>query len=223
MLKSLPNDSRPREKLLTRGSHTLTDAELLAIFLRTGTRGVNVIQLADQLLREFGSLRALFSAPVDEFCRHKGLGTAKYTQLQAVLEMSHRYLSETITRGDALISSQQTEKYLTHKLRHRTREAFYVLFLDTQHRLIAEEMMFEGTLDSASIYPREIVKHALEHNAKGIILAHNHPSGIAEPSESDRRVTRRIADAVALVDISLLDHFVIGDGQVVSFAERGWI
>lgn len=223
MLKLLPHDSRPREKALNKGVHTLSDAELLAIFLRTGIKGVNVIQLADSLIGKFGSLRALFSASLEEFCQHKGLGVAKYVQLQAVLEMSHRYLSETIKRGDAFTSSEQTQQYLTYKLRHRTREAFYVLYLDTQYRLITEEVMFEGTIDSASIYPREIVKHALVHNAKALILAHNHPSGIAEPSESDKRVTQRIADAVNLVDIRLLDHFVVGDGEVVSFAQRGWV
>jgi DNA repair protein RadC len=222
-LHQLPKDSMPREKLLSRGSHALSDAELLAIFLRTGIKGKNVIQLADDLLTEFGSLRALFSATNDEFCRHKGLGVAKYVQLQAVLEMSQRYLSETLQRGDSLSSPEHTKHYLMSMLRDRQREAFYILFLDNQNRVIADEVMFEGTIDAASVYPREVVKRALEHNAAALILAHNHPSGIAEPSQADRRITRRLSDALGLVDIRVLDHFVIGDGEVVSFAERGWI
>lgn len=222
-LHQLPKDSMPREKLLSRGSHALSDAELLAIFLRTGIKGKNVIQLADDLLTEFGSLRALFSATNDEFCRHKGLGVAKYVQLQAVLEMSQRYLSETLQRGDSLNSPEHTKHYLMSILRDRQREAFYILFLDNQNRVIANEVMFEGTIDAASVYPREVVKRALEHNAAALILAHNHPSGIAEPSQADRRITRRLSDALGLVDIRVLDHFVVGDGEVVSFAERGWI
>ncbi|WP_114766019.1 RadC family protein [Vibrio rhodolitus] len=222
-IKSLPNALLPREKLRHHGPNALTDAELLAIFLRTGTQGVNVLQLADQLLGEFGSLRRLFSASEQEFCRHKGLGLAKYVQLQACLEMSQRYLAETLKRGEALTSPQQTKLYLSSVLRDRQREAFYILFLDNQHRVIRSEVMFEGTIDSASVYPREVVKRSLELNAAALILAHNHPSGIAEPSQSDRRITRRLIDALALVEIRILDHFVVGDGEVISFAERGWI
>lgn len=213
----------PREKLLTRGPQALSDAELLAIFLRTGTQGMNVLELSDFLLRESGSLRALFSASKDQFCAHKGLGEAKYVQLQAVLEMTQRYLAETLKRGDALTSPQQTKLYLSSVLRDRQREAFYILFLDNQHRVIQDEVLFEGTIDAASVYPREVVKRALHHNAAALILAHNHPSGIAEPSQSDRRITQRLIDALALVDIRVLDHFVVGDGEVISFAERGWI
>ncbi|AYV21597.1 RadC family protein [Vibrio mediterranei] len=223
VLKHLPNESLPREKLLNRGSHALSDAELLAIFLRTGTKGMNVVQLADALLSDFGSLRALFTASQEAFCQRKGLGLAKYVQLQAVLEMSQRYLCETIQRGDSLNSPEQTKHYLMSVLRDRHREAFYVLFLDNQNRVIADEIMFEGTIDAASVYPREVVKRALHHNAAALILAHNHPSGVAEPSQADRRITRRLSDALGLVDIRVLDHFVVGDGEVVSFAERGWI
>ncbi len=143
--------------------------------------------------------------------------------MQAVLEMTQRYLSETLKRGDALTSPQQTKLYLSSLLRDRHREAFYVLYLDNQHRVINDEILFEGTIDAASVYPREVVKRALDHNSAAVILAHNHPSGIAEPSQADRRITRRISDALALVDIRVLDHFVVGDGEVVSFAERGWI
>ncbi|EKO3578468.1 DNA repair protein RadC [Vibrio metschnikovii] len=222
-LKDLPVESMPREKLLARGPQALSDAELLAIFLRTGTPGMNVLELADCLLRQSGSLRALFSASKDQFCTHKGLGEAKFVQLQAVLEMTQRYLAETLKRGDALTSPQQTKLYLTSVLRDRHREAFYILFLDNQHRVIQGEVLFEGTIDAASVYPREVVKRALQLNAAALILAHNHPSGIAEPSQADRRITQRLVDALQLVDIRVLDHFVIGDGEVVSFAERGWI
>lgn len=222
-LKDLPVESMPREKLLARGPQALSDAELLAIFLRTGTPGMNVLELADCLLRQSGSLRALFSASKDQFCAHKGLGEAKYVQLQAILEMTQRYLAETLKRGDALTSPQQTKLYLTSVLRDRQREAFYILFLDNQHRVIQGEVLFEGTIDAASVYPREVVKRALQLNAAALILAHNHPSGIAEPSQADRRITQRLVDALQLVDIRVLDHFVIGDGEVVSFAERGWI
>ncbi|WP_187985366.1 RadC family protein [Vibrio metschnikovii] len=222
-LKDLPVESMPREKLLARGPQALSDAELLAIFLRTGTPGMNVLELADCLLRQAGSLRALFSASKDQFCTHKGLGEAKFVQLQAVLEMTQRYLAETLKRGDALTSPQQTKLYLTSVLRDRQREAFYILFLDNQHRVIQGEVLFEGTIDAASVYPREVVKRALQLNAAALILAHNHPSGIAEPSQADRRITQRLVDALQLVDIRVLDHFVIGDGEVVSFAERRWI
>ncbi|WP_341659438.1 DNA repair protein RadC [Vibrio sp.] len=219
----LPPESMPREKLLSRGAQSLTDAELLAIFLRTGTKDMNVLQLADKLLKEMGSLRCLFSAERAELCQYKGLGEAKYVQLQAALEMTQRYLYEALVRGEALTSPEQTKLYLVSRLRDKTREAFYILFLDNQHRVIKGEVLFEGTIDSASVYPREVVKRALDHNAAALILAHNHPSGVAEPSQADRRITRRIGDALALVDIRVLDHFVVGDGEVVSFAERGWI
>ncbi|ENM3763562.1 DNA repair protein RadC [Vibrio cholerae] len=222
-LKELPTESMPREKLLQRGPQSLSDAELLAIFLRTGTHGMNVLALADLLLRDFGSLRALFCASKEQFCRHKGLGEAKFVQLQAVLEMTQRYLAETLKRSDALTSPQQTKLYLSSVLRDRQREAFYILFLDNQHRVIRDEILFEGTIDAASVYPREVVKRALHHNAAAVILAHNHPSGVAEPSQADRRITDRLRDALGLVEIRVLDHFVIGDGEVVSFAERGWI
>ncbi|EOW9199400.1 DNA repair protein RadC [Vibrio cholerae] len=222
-LKEFPTESMPREKLLQRGPQSLSDAELLAIFLRTGTHGMNVLALADLLLRDFGSLRALFCASKEQFCRHKGLGEAKFVQLQAVLEMTQRYLAETLKRGDALTSPQQTKLYLSSVLRDRQREAFYILFLDNQHRVIRDEILFEGTIDAASVYPREVVKRALHHNAAAVILAHNHPSGVAEPSQADRRITDCLRDALGLVEIRVLDHFVVGDGEVVSFAERGWI
>ncbi|OAN17103.1 hypothetical protein A3K86_08655 [Photobacterium jeanii] len=222
-LKNLPAELQPREKLLQFGAKALTDAELLAIFLRTGLPGINVIQLAQLLLEEFGSLRALLAADERDFCQVKGLGPAKYVQLQAVMEMSHRHLEETLKKGDALTSPQQTRQYLSQILRDRHREVFYVLFLDNQHRVIVGEVMFEGTIDAAAVYPREVVKRSLELNAAALILAHNHPSGVAEPSQADRRITRKLTDALALVEIRVLDHFVVGDGEIVSFSERGWL
>ncbi len=219
----LPTSSMPREKLLSHGASSLSDAELLAIFLRTGTQELNVIQLADVLCQHFGGLRRLFLASQDEFCQFKGLGPTKYVQIQAVLELGQRYLAETLKRGNVLTSPQETRLYLVSLLRDRLREAFFVLFLDNQHRVIESEILFEGTIDSASVYPREVVKRALFYNSAAIILAHNHPSGVAEPSLSDRRITQRICDALSLVDIRVLDHFVIGDGEIVSFAERGWM
>lgn len=222
-VKDLPLESRPREKLLMKGAQALSDAELLAIFLRTGIKGMNAIQLADYLVTEFGSLRGLLGASKSQFCRHKGLGEAKYAQLQAVVEMTQRYLAEVIQKEDALTSPEHTKRYLTSVLRDRPREAFYILYLDNQNRVMNDEILFEGTIDAANVYPREVVRRSLEVNAAALILAHNHPSGIAEPSQADRRITRRISDALALVDIRVLDHFIIGDGEIVSFAERGWI
>jgi DNA repair protein RadC len=211
----------PREKLIRFGADALTDVELLAIFLRTGIKGQPVLKLAEALLAEFGSLRGLFRASCRDFCLVRGLGEAKYAQLQAVLAMSQRHLFETLVREDVLTSPNETKHYLTSRLRERHREAFCVLFLDNQNRVISEEVLFEGTIDSASVYPREVIKRALELNANALIFAHNHPSGIAEPSQADIRITRRLTDAAQLMDMRVLDHFIIGDGRIVSFAERG--
>lgn len=218
-----PEAERPREKLLQRGANALTDAELLAIFLRTGTKGMTAIDLAYSLLNEFSSLRHLFSANIDEFCAAKGIGPAKYVQLQAVLEMSKRYLNETLEKQDVISSPEETRQYLSHQLRDRPYEVFAALFLDNRHQVIKFEELFRGTIDSASVYPREVVKKALEHNAAALIIAHNHPSGVAEPSTADERITLRLRDALGLVDIRLLDHFIIGDGEIISLAERGII
>lgn len=218
-----PAAERPREKLLTRGPTALSDAELLAIFLRTGCAGKSAVDLARELLEEFGGLRSLLEADQSSFCRGQGLGAAKFTQLQAVLEMGRRHLSEALTRGTALTSPTLVRDYLTYQLRHRTQEVFAALFLDNQHRLLVYEELFHGTIDGASVYPREVVKRALSHNAAALILAHNHPSGVAEPSQADRRITERLREALALVEIRVLDHLVVGDGEIVSFAERGWL
>lgn len=215
-----PADERPREKLLTRGAAALSDAELLAIFLRTGVPGFTAVDLARDLLSRFGGLRPLLRADLKAFCAVRGLGQAKYAQLQAVLEMGRRHLSETLARGDALSSPNDTRRFLLARLRDYPFEVFACLFLDNRHRVIAFEELFRGTIDGASVHPREVVRRALAHNAAALILAHNHPSGIAEPSRSDEAITRRLRDALALVDIRVLDHVVVGD-ELVSFAERG--
>ena len=218
-----PEAERPREKLLQRGADALTDAELLAIFLRTGSKGITAIDLAYNLLSQFTSLRNLFNADLEDFSKTKGIGPAKYVQLQAVLEMSKRYLDETLARQSAISSPDDTRQYLKAQLRDRPYEVFAALFLDNRHQVIKFEELFRGTIDGASVYPREVVKTALQHNAAAIIIAHNHPSGVAEPSQADERITHRLKDALGLVDIRLLDHLIIGDGDIVSLAERGVI
>ena len=220
MISDWPMEERPREKLLDRGADTLSDAELLAIFLRTGTRGLNAVDLARRLLHEFGGLKPLLDASESEFCRHRGLGRAKYAQLQAVLEMARRHLFENIQRGDALCSPDDTRQYLHAELRAYPHEVFACLFLDNRNRVLAFEKMFYGTIDGASVYPREVVRRAIDNNAAAVIFAHNHPSGVAEPSSADRQITRRLKEAMSLIDVRVLDHIIIGD-DVVSFAERG--
>lgn len=222
-IKSLPSAEQPREKLINTGASSLSDAELLAIFLRTGIKGTNVVVLARQILVEFGTLRALLAATEQEFCQTKGLGVAKYVQLQAVVEMSRRFLAEKLERSDTLTSPQVTRDYLRAKLRDQPHEVFAVLFLDNKHRVIRFEELFYGTIDCASVYPRVVVKKALERNAAAVIFAHNHPSGIAEPSRADRMITDKLVSALQLIDIKVLDHFVIGDSDIASFAERGWV
>lgn len=220
-IKDWPADDRPREKLLRTGAAALSDAELLAIFLRTGVSGLSAVDLARQLLEQFGSLRALLEADKKTFCDGHGLGEAKYVQLQAVLEMGQRHLESTLSRGNAFTDCDNTRRYLKQRLRPYAFEVFACLFLDNQHRLIHFEELFRGTIDGASVYPREIVKQALEHNAAAVILAHNHPSGIAEPSQADLQITRRIQSALQLVDIRVLDHIIVGDGDTTSLAEQG--
>lgn len=222
-IRDWPEGERPREKLLARGAGALSDAELLAIFLRTGVPGKSAVDLARELLQHFGSLRALLSARRGEFCAHKGLGAAKFAQLQAVLEMARRHLGEELRRGSALDNPAATRRYLVSLLRDQPREVFGALFLNNQHQVIAYETLAQGTLDGASVYAREVVETALRHRAAAVILAHNHPSGVREPSAADRQLTQRLQTALALVEIRVLDHFVVGDGEPVSFAERGWL
>lgn len=218
-----PSSERPREKLLTMGPTALSDAELLAIFLRTGVSGKSAIDLARDLLTEFKSLRALLEADRKSFCQAKGLGDAKYTQLQATLELCRRYLKSSIERSDVLASSEQTRAFLTAQLRQHPHEVFACLFLDNQHRVIAYEELFRGTIDGASVHPREVVKRALHHNAAALILAHNHPSGVANPSDSDQQITIDLKQALNLIDVRVLDHVIVGEGEAVSLAERGMI
>lgn len=216
-----PEAERPREKLLARGAAALSDAELLAIFLRTGVAGRTAVDLARDLIGDFGGLRPLLEAEREAFAARPGLGPAKFSQLQAVLEMGRRHLWERLQRGEALTGPRETRAYLSARLRHLSREVFACLFLDNRHRVIVFEELFRGTIDATSVYPREVVRRAMAHNAAAVILAHNHPSGVAEPSAADEAITRRLRDALALVDVRVLDHFVVGDGPPVSFAERG--
>lgn len=220
-IKQWPAGERPREKLLQRGPQALSDAELLAIFLRTGVKGCSAVELSRRLLLRFGNLAALLSADQAGFCASPGLGPAKYVQLQAVLEMSRRHLAEGLSQQDVFTSPDSVQRYLRTQLQHQQREIFVGLFLDSQHQLLAYEEIFQGSVASASVYPREIVKLALKHNAAALIVAHNHPSGIAEPSQSDIRITDRIRQALELVDVRLLDHMVVGNGEVRSLAEMG--
>jgi len=220
-IKDWPDQERPREKLLSRGADALSDAELLAIFLRTGIKGSSAVDLARQMVQCFGDLRGVLKASQQDFCRLPGLGETKYAQLHAALEIGRRYLAAEVQRGNVLESPQATRDYLSLKLSHLSHEVFACLFLDNQHQVILFEEMFRGTLDGASVYPREVVKRALQLDAKALIFAHNHPSGIAEPSQADRTLTEKLRQALELVEIRVLDHFIVGDGEPVSFAERG--
>ncbi|MCB2262151.1 MAG: DNA repair protein RadC [Candidatus Thiosymbion ectosymbiont of Robbea hypermnestra] len=216
-----PEEDRPREKLLSRGAAALTDAELLAIFFRTGVAGKSAVDLARDLLDELGGLKGLFGTDEKGFCAVKGVGKAKYAQLQAVLALSRRYLEEEIKGRDLLTSPEATRAYLKTRLYHQAREVFACVFLDNRHHVIRCEELFQGTIDGASVHPREVVRRALELQAAAVIFAHNHPSGDTEPSQSDLRITQRLKDALALVDVRVLDHFIIGEGSTASLAERG--
>ena len=222
-IKDWPQAERPREKLLQRGAAALSDAELLAIFLRTGLPGRSAVDLARELLARFGGLRPLLASERAALCAAPGLGPAKYAQLSAALEMARRHHWESLPRGDVMSSPDATRRYLSSRLRDHPHEVFACLYLNSQHGVLAFEELFRGTLDAASVYPREVVKRCLAHNAAAVIFAHNHPSGVAEPSQADRRLTERLGSALALVDIRVLDHCVVGDGECVSFAERGWM
>lgn len=214
----------PREKLLQCGASTLSDKELLAIFLRTGVRGVHVMSLAQRLLKEFGSLYRLMNAPHKDFQAIHGVGIAKYAQLNAVAELARRCFScQEAFENQVVGSVEQMLDFLNSSLAHREREIFQVIFFDNQHRMIHSSEMFSGTINSVEVHPREIVREALKRNAAALILAHNHPSGLAEPSRADRDITQQIMRACSLVNIRVLDHLVIGRGEYVSFAERGWM
>jgi DNA repair protein RadC len=216
-----PKDQRPRERLIRDGASALSDAELLAIFLRIGVRGKDAVQLGQHMVHYFGSLQGLFNATLPEFSGIKGLGPAKFAQLQAVMELARRSMLEEIRSGTTLSSPRAVTEYLRLLFNGRSFESFHVLFLDVKNRLIDAKEMFRGTLTHTSVYPREVVKEALARNAASVMLAHNHPSGTPEPSESDLLLTRALMQALALVDIRILDHFVVAGHQVHSFAEHG--
>jgi DNA repair protein RadC len=216
-----PQTERPREKLLAKGPAALSDAELLAIFLRTGIAGKTAVDIAREQLQRFGSLGKLFAATEAAFCEGNGLGPAKYVQLQAVLEMSKRYLCENMQATDAFSSPNDVKNYLRAHFKNLSHEVFCCLYLDTQNKIIQFEQLFRGTLDSASVYPREVAKQALVQGAKSVMLVHNHPSGHAQPSQADKSITQQIKNALALLDITVLDHFIVGDPDIFSFAEHG--
>jgi DNA repair protein RadC len=222
-IRDWPSDERPREKLLEKGATALSDAELLAILLRTGTPGHSALDLARDVLKSFRSLRKLIAADRRRFCAEPGLGPARFAEMQAAIEISRRQLTDPLKAGPSLSSPRATRDFLVAKLRDLEHEVFCCLYLDKRHRLIHFEELFRGTIDGASVHPREIVKLALQRNAAAIIIAHNHPSGIAEPSQADELITQRVKEALGLVDIRLLDHIVVGDGVSVSLAERGLI
>ncbi|WP_213878179.1 DNA repair protein RadC [Pseudomonas sp. dw_358] len=222
-IRDWPVAERPRERLLQLGAGALSDAELLAIFLRTGVSGHSAVDLARQLLSSFGSLRGLLEADIKAFSQQPGLGPAKYAQLQAVLEMSRRHLAEGMRRGSALESPGQVRSYLKSMLRHEPHEVFSCLFLDSKHRVLCYEALFSGSIDSAVVYTRQVVKRALANNAAALILCHNHPSGVAEPSQADRQLTHRLTEALAVIDVRVLDHIIVGDGEPVSMKEYGWV
>jgi len=220
-IRDWPEGERPREKLLDKGATSLSDAELLAILLRTGTPGRSALDLARDALKSFHSLRKLIAADRQRFCAEPGLGPARFAELQAAVEIARRQLSETLRAGPSLASPRATRDFLSARLRDLEHEVFCCLYLDKRHRLIQFEELFRGTIDGASVHPREIVKLALQRNSAAVIIAHNHPSGVAEPSQADELITLRVREALALVDIRLLDHLIVGDGACVSLAERG--
>jgi DNA repair protein RadC len=216
-----PAPERPRERLLARGPAALSDAELLAVLLRTGVAGRSAMDVGRILLERFGRLSRLLTAEAQELDSVPGMGAAKVAQFAAVLELSRRALAEEMQARDSLASPNAVRGYLRLKMQHLQHEVFYSVYLDAQNRAIAAEELFRGTLTQTSVYPREVVKRALAHNAAGVILAHNHPSGVAEPSVQDQALTRALAEALALVDVKVLDHFIVAPGACLSFAERG--
>lgn len=218
-----PLTERPREKLLNLGAKYLTDAELLAIFIRTGIRGKTALDIARELLSEFGDLKKLLNAAPAVFYQKPGLGKAKYAFLKAAIELGRRYLEENLQTGEIIANSQTTKRFLSSRLGSYTHEVFACLFLDIQNRVLSFEELFQGTLHETNVYPREVIKRCLAHNAAKIILAHNHPSGNPAPSTADQQLTRLLKESLALVDIQVIDHIVIGKKDCISFAEAGLI
>lgn len=220
-IRNWPQHERPRERLLAHGAGAMSEAELLAILIRTGTRGASAVDVARSLLVEFGSLRGLLTADRERLFSARGLGPARYVALQAALELARRHYQELMMTGSALANPRATREFVRMRLRDLPYEVFCCVYLDNRHRVIGFEELFRGTIDGASVHPREVVRHALARNAAAIILVHNHPSGLAEPSQADELITRRLKEALGLVDIRVLDHLVVGDAVCESFAERG--
>src|SRR5450755_2912974 len=220
-IRDWPKNERPREKLIDRGAQALSEAELLAVLLGSGVRGHSAVELARHLLMEFGSLRALLTLERSRFIGQRGLGPTRYCLVQAALELGRRHFREAMCIGSVLTAPEATRAFLTTQLRDRAYEVFCCLYLDNRHRLISFDELFRGTIDGASVHPREVVKQALSRNAAAVILAHNHPSGVAEPSQADELITRRLREALALVDIRVLDHLIVAGSETLSFAERG--
>ncbi|NKB76825.1 MAG: DNA repair protein RadC [Gammaproteobacteria bacterium] len=216
-----PSAERPREKLLTSGADSLSDAELLAIFIRTGVQGKTAVDIGRDLISRFGSLRQVLISDQQSLCSNNGLGPAKYALIQAALEIGKRYLDQKLKHQGTLSSAKQAVDFLTHKLRDQQREVFAIVYLDNRHQVIHYDELFFGTINGATVYPREVVKSVLHHNAAAIIIAHNHPSGVSEPSHADNTITQKLVKALELVDVKLLDHLIIGDGEYVSLADRG--
>ncbi|WP_322403491.1 RadC family protein [Massilia luteola] len=220
-IEDWPAQTRPRERLVREGAQALSDPELLALLLRVGVRGKSAVELGRDILQHFGSLHGLFGASLDDVSEVHGLGMAKYAQLQAVMELARRAIAEQLQTGEAFGSPDLVKRYLRIKLGGQRHESFVVLFLDVKNRLIADRELFRGTLTQTSVYPREVVIEALTRNAASVILAHNHPSGLPEPSEADLRLTQALVQALGLVDIRVLDHFIVAGPLVHSFAEHG--
>jgi DNA repair protein RadC len=222
-IRDWPEDERPREKLLARGAPALSDAELLAIFIGCGPRGQSAVDLGRQLLSECGGLRGLLDRPSGDLSKLRGLGPARACALVAALELGTRHLGQQLQRGEALADPDQAGAYFARKLRPLPHEVFACLFLDTRHRVLAYEELFRGTLDGSEVHPREVARRCLAHNAAAVIFGHNHPSGNPEASAADRAVTARLKQALALVEVRVLDHFIVGDGDPTSMARRGWL
>lgn len=222
-IRNWPKSERPREKLLKQGPQALGDSELLAIFIRSGVPGKNAIDMSRELIAKAGGLRSLLNLSPNELYQFNGIGPAKYVQLQASLELGRRYLKEQLTKGDVINSPQVSRDYLSMCLRDKPYESFFALFLDSKHQIIHQQELFRGTIDNASVPIREVVKEALGHNAAAMIVAHNHPSGVAEPSVADKTLTENLYLALGMVGIKLLDHFVVGDAEVISLAELGYM
>ena len=222
-IKDWPSQERTRERLLKQGAKSLSDAELLAIFLRTGTRNISAVDLARQLLQQFGSLSTLLKASQSEFCAAMGLGEATFTELQAVMEMSRRVHADELSHGETITKAADAANFLMAELGNRPAEVFCALFLDTKHHILAFEELFHGTIDHTSVHPRELIRRVIHHNAARIILAHNHPSGDITPSQADIELTQSLKNALEMLDVTLLDHLVVGKNAFCSLAERGFL